>query len=147
MYDTWYVSCEHVVRIQYVREYKDRLGINMNTKPIIRSRDKWTKWCMIKKSQLRKYGDIDIVVAQADLVQQHHHDRPQSDHTAVGKIAASYLLCTRYALQKHSAVPGTTAAASCCSGIRKKSKLRMNTKLVRGYRAFHCTLRPASASS
>ena len=48
---------------------KHRLGINMNTKPTTVFRD---KVLYKKKSQLRKYGDIDILVAQADLVQQHH---------------------------------------------------------------------------
>ena len=97
MYDTWYVSCEHIVRIQYVREYNDRLGINMNTKPFVIFRCKVVHY---KKSQLPKYGDIDLVVAQADLVQQHHHYPPQSDHTAVGRIAASTTccLCTTSAL-------------------------------------------------
>ena len=37
-----------------------------------------------KLSQLRKYG-IDIFVSQADLVHQHNHDPPPSDHTAVGR--------------------------------------------------------------
>ena len=50
---------------------------------------------MIKKHQLRTYGDIYIVVAQADLVQPHHHDPPQSDDTAVGRIAASTRCCVR----------------------------------------------------
>ena len=89
---TKYVSCEHVVRIQYVREYKDRLGINMNTKPFNMFRNKVVH---DKKSQLRKYDDIYLVVAQADLVQQHHHDPPQSYHTAVGRIAASTTCCVR----------------------------------------------------
>ena len=66
----------------------------MSTKPIIIFR---ARVVHDKKSQLRKYGDIDIVVAQADLVQQQHHDPPQSDRTAVGRIAASTMcLCTYY---------------------------------------------------
>ena len=44
---------------------------------------------MISFFQLRKYGDIDIFVTRAELVHQHHHDPPPSDHTAVGRIAAS----------------------------------------------------------
>ena len=50
---------------------------------------------MTKKSRLRKYGDIDIFVAQADLVQQHHHDPPRPDHTPVGRIAVSTAGCVR----------------------------------------------------
>ena len=92
MFDTWYISCEHIVRIQDVREYKDRLGINMNTKLFIIF---WDKVVHDKKSHLRKYGDIDLVVAQADFVQHHHHDPPQSDHTALGRIAASTTCCVR----------------------------------------------------
>ena len=51
----------------FVRGQKDRLGINLNTKPFNIFRNKVVH---DKKSQLRKYGDIDLVVAQADLVQQ-----------------------------------------------------------------------------
>ena len=64
----------------------------MNTKLLIIFRDEVVH---DEKSQLRKYGDIDLVVAQADLVQQHHHDPPQSDHTAVGRIAAGTTCCVR----------------------------------------------------
>ena len=64
----------------------------MNTKLLIIFRDEVVH---DEKSQLRKYGDIDLVVAQADLVQQHHHDPPQSYHTAVGRIAASTTCCVR----------------------------------------------------
>ena len=67
-----------------------------------------------KKSQLRKYGYIDLVVAQADMVHKQHQDPPQSDYTTVVMIAASTNDILVYVLQKHSLVPGTTAAACCC---------------------------------
>ena len=64
----------------------------MNTKPFIIFPDEMVH---MKKSQLRKYGDIDIFVAQADLVQQHHHDPPPPHPTTVGRIAASTACCVR----------------------------------------------------
>ena len=133
---------KRVVRIQYVREYKDSFDFNTNTKPFIIFQ---YKVMHDRKTQLQKYGDIDLVVALADLVQQHHHDPPQLDHTA--RAGSPQVILVVYVLQPHSVVPGTTVAACCSSIIGKKSNLRTNTEKVRGYRASRCSLRPESASS
>ena len=86
------IICEHAERIQYVRNYKVRLAINRNTKPIYILPDEVVN---DKKSQLQKYGEIARFVAQAHLVQHHHHEPPPSDHTALGRIAASTTCCVR----------------------------------------------------
>ena len=44
---------------------------------------------MTKDSSSESTAISHIFVTQADLVQQHHLDLPPSDHTAVGRIAAS----------------------------------------------------------
>ena len=112
---------KYVVCIQYVRKYKDSWGINMNNNPFVIFQDKLVQ---DKQFQLRKYGDIDILVAHADLVQLHHHDLPPSDHTAVGRIAASTTCCVR-----------TTAALcsiwyNCCCLLVSYEKIdpQMNTR-------------------
>ena len=121
---TWKVSCEHVVRIQYVREYKDRLGINMNTKPLNIFRKKLVhgknpsdeSMAISILSLHRQTWYSSITMIHSDQVILQWAGSPQA-------LLVVYVLCT--------AVLCSTWYTCCCllllytMVMRKKSKLRI----------------------
>ena len=104
-----------------------------------------TKWCIWKNPS---YESTAISISSlhrqtwcSNITMIHPH------HILLQWAGSPQALRVVYVLQHHSVVTGTSAAACCYCLAWIKSKLRINTKKVKGNGVFHCTLRPESASS